>query len=214
MISPPSYNDRMLYFGTYVGNAYAVNADNGEIVWKKELTKYITSKTCYDDSLVYIVGRREANTERDSYLYALNAETGDIVWTFTAPDGYENMEDYFPIISEDVLYAYCSKYSRSDQCMLYAIDANTGNEIWSYSIKKIVRKHPVIQGDKIYISGLALIALDKKTGIEKWEYPIKLDSFQPNWSQGIQSPPHIANNILYFFVNGEEIYCALQDHTS
>jgi outer membrane protein assembly factor BamB len=214
---PPSYNNGVLYFGTYIGNAYAVNADDGEIVWKKELAKFITSKTCYDGSHIFIVGQQEKTITHDtSYLYALNAETGDTVWSYTAPDEYDNMSDFSPVVSENVLYIYCSTsydHQYSEQYLLCALDVRTGCEIWRFATNELLRKHPVIQGDTIYISGFALVALDRKTGLEKWKYPIQKDPERPTKSLYIQSSPYILNDVLYF-VDDQGVYYALQDHAS
>ncbi|MCK5848660.1 MAG: PQQ-binding-like beta-propeller repeat protein [Caldisericia bacterium] len=208
----PIYANNILYFGTFYGYFYAVNPLTGEVFWKKKIAKYLPSKVVCFDSILCFVGEQEVtDVHNTTYLYAMDAKTADILWTFSPPPSYE-MKDYSPVISDGIVYIYCSTPNNmsSGRRLLYALDLYTGKELWQYSTTALFNENPVIEDDVLYITGSKFIALEKKTGTELWTFYIRNNSHLPTRTQGIQYPPCMSNGILYFVGDDGTLY-ALRD---
>ncbi|MGE0404763.1 MAG: PQQ-binding-like beta-propeller repeat protein [Candidatus Korobacteraceae bacterium] len=92
---------QLAYFGDVRGNAYAIDAANGELVWKNAVDTHhlarITAAPKLHDGRVYVPVASLEEPESGSPKYpcctfrgsiaALNAETGKLIWkTYTIPD--------------------------------------------------------------------------------------------------------------------------------
>jgi outer membrane protein assembly factor BamB/plastocyanin len=85
--STPVVADGCVYFGTDLGNAYALNADTGKIVWQRALGEGGQGSNSFEGAgivgspsvaggLVYV----GATTPKGSVLSALDQATGTVVW--------------------------------------------------------------------------------------------------------------------------------------
>ena len=85
--STPTVANGCVYFGTDLGNAYALNADTGEVVWEQALGEGgegsntfegagIVGSPAIKDGLVYV----GSTTPKASVLSALDQATGAVVW--------------------------------------------------------------------------------------------------------------------------------------
>lgn len=68
----PAVAEGMLYFGTSKGGVYAVDAENGSLIWKRKLGKRMTCSPTIVGNVMYLGGPR--------YLYALSIENGKVYW--------------------------------------------------------------------------------------------------------------------------------------
>lgn len=139
--SQPTVVNGIVYFGSWDGKQYAVNARTGQKIWEFEAGLPSRSGSAYADGVIYFgdVGGR---------LYALDAKTGAQIWkTKTDPHPmtiatsapiYHNGRVYIGISSrEEVVMAGNSKY----ECCTFrggvaAFDAKTGKQVWRfYTVK-------------------------------------------------------------------------------
>ena len=75
VISSPCLANGVVYFGSYDGKLYALDAQTGSEKWSYATNGNIESSPAYGDGTIY-VGSHDNNT------YALNADTGALEWKF------------------------------------------------------------------------------------------------------------------------------------
>lgn len=137
--SPPTIRGDTVYFGSYAGDVYAVEASTGDEIWSYPTYTPIASSPTVYDGVVYI-------GSYDGGLYALDAEEGGQLWAFVAE---ERISKSSPAVADDVVYV------GSVDDNLYAIDASDGSEHWSYYTDEWVLSSPAVYGDYLYFTSLA-----------------------------------------------------------
>ena len=144
----------------------------------------------------------------------MDSQTADILWTFSPPSSYE-MDDYSPVISDGIVYIYCSPpnnlHMPKGKRLLCALDIYTGKELWQYYTTAFLNESPVVEDDVLYITGSKLFALEKKTGTELWTFSVSNNPHLPTRVSGIKYLPCISKGILYF-AGDDGILYALRDH--
>ncbi len=78
LMGTPTVADGVLYYGSLDYHVYAIDAQNGEEIWKTPLDWIIIQAAPaidIENNQVYVASM--------STLYALDLDTGDIVWEFT-----------------------------------------------------------------------------------------------------------------------------------
>ncbi len=84
LVNAPAIGNGLVYFGTFDGHFYALEAETGIERWKiKKPDWRITATPAVDDENVYLVSWKDA----DDSVYALDAFTGKERWIFT-PSSY------------------------------------------------------------------------------------------------------------------------------
>ncbi len=85
--STPTVAHGCVFFGTELGNAYALNADTGKVVWKRALGEGGEGSNFAEGAGIVgapaVVGRTVyvgATTPKGSVLSALDRDTGKVVW--------------------------------------------------------------------------------------------------------------------------------------
>jgi len=137
----------------YLGGAdsyfYALNSKTGQEVWKFKAQSENISEPLYDqkEGRVFFVSGSHI-------LYALDAESGQQVWSHSRQDSsvFSVRGGGQPALSQGVLYAGFSDGS------LVALNAKTGSVNWEIQLNKNkkfkdIDSSPVIDGDRLYISG-------------------------------------------------------------
>ena len=140
--------DGVAYFPDWGGNLWAVNTDNGKLIWSHQLSDYglaagTVSRTspAVVDGLLYI-GTQFNPSGPTGWLLAINAANGNLVWK-TQPD----TSNSFPVITasptvangivfvgmtsnEEFAAANPSYPCCSVRSSLVALDASTGAKLW------------------------------------------------------------------------------------
>jgi len=117
VISSPSVVDGVVYFGSDDGNVTALNAVNGEVIWKVRLNKdSVRSSPAVDTEKGLFIINSQA-------VYALSLSNGSRLWNFTTGADWEFSS---PLIYQGVVYigSYDGK--------LYALNETSGQILWSY----------------------------------------------------------------------------------
>jgi polyvinyl alcohol dehydrogenase (cytochrome) len=135
--SQPTVVGEVVYFGSWDGKQYAVDAKTGKKIWEFEMGLPSRSGAAYADGVIYFgdVGGR---------LFALDAKTGEQKWKVktdphpmtvaTSAPIYYNGRIYIGISSrEEVVMMGNLKY----ECCTFrggvaAFDAKTGQQVWRY----------------------------------------------------------------------------------
>lgn len=152
-----------LYFGASDGQFYAVNPNDGQIIWTYPLRAEGLGRPVIQGDTVYVLGG-------NSVLHALEASTGKMKWVYSRRDAsmLSIRGASRPLIRGDSLYIGFSDGS------FIALNKTTGSLIWEAILNKQRRfkdvdSAPVTDGEKLYLSGYddAFYAVDK-TGKLQW----------------------------------------------
>jgi len=151
--------------GQKSGMYWALNPDNGEVVWKTHvgpggILGGIQWGTAVDGEQVYVA---MANSTHASYTLepsgmtwnggswaALNAATGEIVWQVPDP-GLDPLNPANPADSlASVTVANGVVYVASMSGAMYALNASSGSTLWSYEAPGSVNAAPSVFGGVLY----------------------------------------------------------------
>jgi outer membrane protein assembly factor BamB/predicted phosphodiesterase len=156
--SRPLIKGKNLYIGAWDKNLYAINIENGEIIWQKEQarSRYYSPATCspilWDNKL--ILTQPYDNSAKGGGLLALD-DKGELIWQVDGNFGYST-----PVIDGDRLYI------ASMEGNLYCVSSE-GKVLWKTNLANpCFNSRPVIKGENIYIVSFndVLFCVDKKSG--------------------------------------------------
>ncbi len=205
--SSPAVASGMVYFGSYDGFFYAVDAASGKVAWKfrnpgerrfaathlhgaipagetmpDPFDVYLSSPVVWNGGVYFGSG--------DGNVYALDAMTGSLKWKFQTGDVVHSS----PAIVDGKLYI------GSWDSYFYALDAATGKESWRFKTEEDAEIHNQvgIQSSATVADGVVyfgcrdsnLYAVDAVTGRQRWSY-----SNKGSWVIG---SPVVHNGKVYF----------------
>lgn len=153
--SSPAVFDNKVFIGSDVGLLYALNAENGDSIWSRNVG--MTGEECptISDNKVYIQGEQA--------LYCLSVVDGSIIWDYTIAynDNWSS-----PMEVNGVLYVIGIHEG------IQAFNSSDGSRIWentSFGTETIAS--PVVYDNVVYISAPGgLIATNASTGKTLWIY--------------------------------------------
>ena len=172
LVNAPAIGNGLVYFGTFDGHFYALEAETGIERWKiKKPDWRITATPAVDDENVYLVSWKDA----DDSVYALDAFTGKERWIFTPSsilkiDEDINMDKSTPVLSEGILFVSARP---SYLGVVFAIQSKTGSMVWKSMPLDGSLETPTIAQNKVYVG--SLYALDVDTG-EAYKVNIKTEA--------------------------------------
>ena len=120
-----------VYVGSFDNQTYALNADNGSLVWKVE-TGYdqcVQASPAYANGVIYTGGAF------DKKVYALDASTGTQKWTYSLDGGLTTA----PAIIGNNVYVTSTLANKT-----YALNAETGDLIWSFLTDGNIYSSPAV----------------------------------------------------------------------
>lgn len=168
--SAPVADDERVYFGTDNGSMWALNQENGSVVWRHETLRGAGRKRILSSPALYkgtiFFGAYDGN------FYALDAKTGAKKWIYFEADWIGSS----PCVAEDLGLVYVGlefglwrKHGG-----LAALDATTGEKKWSQPMEAHVHSSPA------YSKKLGLVAVgsmsgevscfDARSGDKRWSY--------------------------------------------
>ena len=165
--------DEKLFAVAGVNQIKAINQNNGEILWQKDLSVIFNSTPICDGEAVYI-------SSSDNKTFALNSENGEIKWIhYGIAKSLAIFGSGQPVVYKDVLVA---SYSSGE---IYAIDKKTGQNLWSQDLNlnqvynsdfflNDVDATPLVKNDVVYAigNGGLMKAISLKTGEDIWKKSI------------------------------------------
>ncbi len=169
----PTISDDIIFCTSTDGFIYALNLENGNIVWKYQTDGDIYSSPVVDGNIVYF-------GSSDKKIYALNKNNGEKIWSFKT----EGPITSSPIIHKDLvifgswdnnLYAISKKdndlkwkfttgwgidctpfvwndfvFFGSTDNNFYALDVNNGNLKWFFTAYAAIHSSPTVYGDFVF----------------------------------------------------------------
>ena len=167
------YLNGALYTGCYDNNLYALNAANGEFLWKYPTEGGIVSRPVSGEDLI-VFG------SEDKRLHAVSARSGKLAWLYYTEGRIRS--------SGRVADGYV--FIGSDDKFLHAVNLATGRMIWRFEAAEEIRSTPFISNDLIYFGTEdgEVFCLDFR-GQVKWRFKAK---------RAVTSSPWVQDNVVYF----------------
>jgi len=138
--TPTVLTDRgLVVFGAWSGKVYAVDEEDGRVVWEHATGGKLMASTAYmaKGGLVYAASP-------NGQLFAIGAGDGRTVWTFDAGSHLYSS----PAVSGD---GHAVVVGTGDGSVL-AVRADTGEEMWRFPLGHPVSGSPTLVGDRIYVT--------------------------------------------------------------
>ena len=182
----PAVVKNTLYFGSYDGNVYAVDAKTGAEIWRFATNNPVLSSPAVSGEIVYVGGL-------DSALYALNRNSGENIWRFPTRGGVLAS----PAVANGLAYV------GSDGGIMYAVNINNGQEAWHIEANGPVLFPAAIADGLMIFSDLSgkLTAVQAINGEQVWQMQI---------GEGYTtSGPAIKDGILYILFTDSNQAAAL-----
>ncbi len=169
----PTWANGIVYTGSYDNNLYAINAENGQFIWKYATDGGVVSRPAVHDGNVFF-------GSEDQRLHVVSARTGSINWTYYT-DG--------PIRSSPQI-AEGHVFIGSDDGCIHAINAISGRRAWSMDAGSPVRSTPLVSHEYVYFGtehgDVYSLAFN---GNIKWRF---------NARRAVTSSPVLHQGTLYF----------------
>ncbi len=145
-----------------LGGVCAVDAEDGEILWKFTTGLSVRNSVAIDHGMLYFV-------DADNTLYKLNAVDGALVWRNPCPSDDLAMTCHNSIaLGEGKVFTGCSS-------LLRAVDQQTGETVWTFrkSMEEFgTTQAPLYHDGRVFFDanwGFGLFALNAKDGKELWD---------------------------------------------
>ena len=124
-----SRNKNLVFFGSRNGALYALNSDNGQLVWKRQFKKLATDKNLSMEQFIL----RSIYVDNEQ-VYVFNALENKLV-ALNQANGLVNWEVNNVLFSYESHY-FCRKYCVKQNRYLLSIDKSTGTYIKIRTIRR------------------------------------------------------------------------------
>jgi eukaryotic-like serine/threonine-protein kinase len=198
-----------LFASGYDGNAYALDPDTGQVLWKHNFAVdappdqpgFRGTQARFDNRVIARPNGSSSDGELfiqcifdQSRVIALDCTTGQRRWTFQAHGWVEAS----PTIVNDRVFIV------SQDQYLYCLDRNTGKQLWKFRAPTWLAARPAVHDGIVFLPAHSgrLFQISEQTGKQ-------IQIFQtPNMADRslIGSFPIITNHILYFAMGCGQLY--------
>jgi outer membrane protein assembly factor BamB len=160
--SSPAVVKEIVYIGSVDGNLYALDVNNGNVLWKYETGGIITSSPTVADGAVYFTS--EEPTE--GALYKVKSSDGALIWRkaigYLEPfTGGTDMQ-CTPTVAGGMVFV------STNVMEYYGINASTGETVWTYNnpaaTEFIVSTPIYVNGELFIVDKFDIACLNAKTG--------------------------------------------------
>jgi eukaryotic-like serine/threonine-protein kinase len=174
VISSPTVQSGIVYFGSNDHKLYALDATSGQPMWSFQTEGRVQSSPAVINSVIYF-------GSWDHKLYALDATSGQPMWSFLT----NGLVYSSPAVANGIVYL------GSEDRNLYALDASSGQQIWSFLTGSYAYSSPTVQSGIVYFGSHDgnLYALDASSGQKMWSFPTR---------DRVYSSPTVVNGVVYF----------------
>jgi outer membrane protein assembly factor BamB/orotate phosphoribosyltransferase len=168
--SNPAIDANTVYFGSDNGTLWALNQQNGDLVWSYKIgmrrpKKGILSSPALFDGCVYFGGF-------DGNVHAVDAKTGKKRWTYFDADWVDSS----PAIAPDLglLFVGLEFGLWKKRGGIVALDAVTGKKRWEYEMPSFTHSSPLyLESHRQVVIGSndgAAYLFDARTGALQWKF--------------------------------------------
>jgi parallel beta-helix repeat protein len=152
-----------IYFGSYDGYLYAIDAYSGTLKFRFDAEDIIdSSPAVYEDSVYF--------ASWNNNVYCIDKNSGELNWVYTMQRSeQDDHRQSSPVIHDGKLYI--GGYDGT----VYALDCDTGDEVWKFMTNGAIRSKGVIAGDTIIFGSAdgVLYGISLKSGRGKWFLNLK-----------------------------------------
>jgi outer membrane protein assembly factor BamB len=144
-----------LYFGTKAGDVWALNADDGTVLWRFEADGAVWSKPAVTDDAIYV-------TSMDGVLHKLDRD-GNEQWSFASPGA--GVASNPTVVGDSVYFGSFDK-------KLYAVSTDDGAMRWSVDGDNWFWGTPAVGDGVVYAPNLdgRVYAVREDDGSSVWEF--------------------------------------------
>ena len=182
-LSDPAADENNLYLCSIYGNLYAVDKEEGKIIYKKKITKEMQCGIVVKDEALYF-GDELGN------VFSVNKNIGSINWRFDTKHKIKSA----PALDSKSLYI---GNLNGD---LFSINIDNGKQNWKFENRGLINTTPLVFANVVIQPNVKLETdiIDKFTG-----KPIDKIQFEGR----CRTSPFFYNNCLFFGIDKDEIYC-------
>jgi outer membrane protein assembly factor BamB len=166
VLAAPAVEGGRVYFGSYDGRVYGLDAASGRELWRHDTGKAVVSTPAVFEGRV-IVGSRSYD------LLGLEAATGAVAWKRYI---WFSWVESSPVVRDGIAYV-----GSSDAAALYAFDARSGRPVWKTDVWGWAWGQPAVTDGRVYMGTSALggylvahhagiMAVDRATGAPAWRH--------------------------------------------
>ena len=163
--SSASVSEGRIFIGSMDSCIYAINANNGDVLWKHKTGGRIRSTPLVNEGAVYV-------GSWDHFMYSFKASNGELIWKYDAGRSIQSS----PIAIDNKLI-FGSRASS-----VFALDIASGEELWKTSFwGSWVESSPVLYGGNVYVGSSdyrKICAINPDNGmvimstrLEGWAWP-------------------------------------------
>jgi outer membrane protein assembly factor BamB len=176
---------KLLYFGSWDGTFYALNARTGKVRWTFDAGAGITSSPAYDAGTVFAASD-------DGHVFALDARTGKLRWQAASFSRFGRREYFYATPT----VAYGRVYIGNADGTLYAFGARSGRLLWARRAGTYIYTAAAAWHETIYVGTWDgyFSAFDAATGDLRWRH----DS-----AGGISGAPTVMAGLVYYSTFGK-----------
>lgn len=226
--SKPVFLGDRVFIGDRYGRVYALDLNNGGIIWQSQMSKNNVYLTVDDDKLFLAAG---------NMVYSVDVDDGSVIWEYqvgndvVSPPYVSDGRVYFgsfdtrvysldaetgsciwnsstgwgvcasPVVSDGLVYV------GSMDNYMYAFDVENGRRVWSFVTYGAIRSTPVVYGDYVFFGSDDgwFYAVDKKTGELMWRFSANntIDGDVYNYvTTSINCEPVVTNMVVVMSSNG------------
>jgi len=152
---PPIFVAGRLYAVNNSGNAFALDADTGRVLWETRVGRLNASSPAYAHHSLYIVNLVPGHVVR------LNAKTGKVMWKRSLPARAESS----PLVIRRTLYFGCENGE------MFALNAFNGRTRWSTPLGGPIKSAPAYLDGALYVGdyGGEMNKVDARSGRLVWQ---------------------------------------------
>lgn len=152
--SPLAQGAGRIYAGSADGSFYALEAGNGEVVWKVETQDVVRGCALVTDRAIYF-------GSDDGALRAVDIAGGKLMWKF---------QTSAKVVAQPAVDDHAVYFGSADG-YVYAVDSLTGKLRWRSRTGAAVEASPVIAGDRVLVASFDnfVYALARSSGDRIWK---------------------------------------------
>ena len=131
--SSPVVGGGRVFFGSYDGKVYALDANTGKKVWDFDTGTAVEASPLLAEGTVFV-------GSLNGVLYALDAAKGKPKWTYETGDRVAGSANWVKPASAKRTHILAGSYDSSLHCM----DAQSGKKLWAYMTENFINGTPAI----------------------------------------------------------------------
>ena len=165
--SAPVIDDARIYFGTDNGSLWALNQNDGSVVWERKTSFNLRARRCFSSPA--LLGESVFFGAHDGNLYALDAATGHVRWSYQGADRICSS----PCVAEDLhtIYVGLAFELWKKKGGIIALDAHTGEKKWQHTFSSEIHSSPAYDSEHKSVvigSDEGVHCFDATSGTSKW----------------------------------------------